>query len=691
MKKEIVILFLFAVMLCLPNASACDSDQRIMRISADTNAHGEVYNGGSGYTTEICYDDIFETTYSGSPIHSCNGLNKVLGLSSSTNAHAEIPSLSNYGTKVCYGDLECQTTTGSCDEFVGNYECMVTLSGDTNAHLATCGGSSPYSTKICCKSLSGYVFTLFGFWSGLSDGSNQITSVDKDEIVYLVAEMGSFLEGQVDVNFTIYDEDDNLVNSTVVTIFDTDKAILAWKAGEQGVYDYLEYYFKVQIYARESQSEDLTVFGDAQEVYWADENKNKITSRDLVPEETTVLMIFKNADLTHDIGEPVNFSIYEDELLIDSEVRTGEDAIVGYVDSDSDAVASWTLSYSDLEKFDLENPNEFIFTVDNLESEDLISTIAEPAACVNVLLCSDYTSESICESDSCGVADASIGNNGGIACGEGGVVCGCEWSGSSCSPSYGVYKIVCGDGITESGEECDDGNTADNDGCSSGCEFEVLSPPCPVGTKLCSDSTCSIDCTATDGGATCNNNGVCEGDEGCFCFDCDEETDTCASGLTCSFEDRACCNGESDEICNPYCADIDPDCGGPIERILMGKCNFSESGSDDCADSFLTYSWIATIDWSVENPGEATNPDGEDYVQFLSSLDPENPGFDDLWHYDPIDTSSNKRPLFEGCRSGAKTIPCPAQIQLAFFDLCRFIIAVLLIGLIYGVRARRKK
>ena len=30
----------------------------------------------------------------------------------------------------------------------------------------------------------------------------------------------------------------------------------------------------------------------------------------------------------------------------------------------------------------------------------------------------------------------------------------------------------CGNGIVERGEECDDGNTIDNDGCSSNCTFD---------------------------------------------------------------------------------------------------------------------------------------------------------------------------------------------------------------------------
>jgi cysteine-rich repeat protein len=40
---------------------------------------------------------------------------------------------------------------------------------------------------------------------------------------------------------------------------------------------------------------------------------------------------------------------------------------------------------------------------------------------------------------------------------------------------------VCGNGIVEEGEECDDGNVNVGDGCSSTCLFEIITNGCPVG------------------------------------------------------------------------------------------------------------------------------------------------------------------------------------------------------------------
>ena len=36
-----------------------------------------------------------------------------------------------------------------------------------------------------------------------------------------------------------------------------------------------------------------------------------------------------------------------------------------------------------------------------------------------------------------------------------------------------VLGFVCGDGVLELGEECDDGNSLDGDGCSAFCTYEV--------------------------------------------------------------------------------------------------------------------------------------------------------------------------------------------------------------------------
>ena len=64
-------------------------------------------------------------------------------------------------------------------------------------------------------------------------------------------------------------------------------------------------------------------------------------------------------------------------------------------------------------------------------------------------------------------------------------------------------KAGCGDGVVDSGETCDDGNTASCDGCSASCQLE----PGP----LCGDGVVSPGCEQCDD----NNNVVGDGCDGC--------------------------------------------------------------------------------------------------------------------------------------------------------------------------------
>ena len=64
----------------------------------------------------------------------------------------------------------------------------------------------------------------------------------------------------------------------------------------------------------------------------------------------------------------------------------------------------------------------------------------------------------------------------------------------------------CGDGVINGGEQCDDGNTVDGDGCSSTCQIETPPPP-PPPTCCCGDGT-------INGGEQCDDGNTKDGD-GC--------------------------------------------------------------------------------------------------------------------------------------------------------------------------------
>ncbi len=88
--------------------------------------------------------------------------------------------------------------------------------------------------------------------------------------------------------------------------------------------------------------------------------------------------------------------------------------------------------------------------------------------------------------------------------------------------------------------------------------------------------------------------------------------------------------------------------GGEYSKV--GICVYSEDTmGDSCSnDGFLTYSWSANWIWADENPSQE-DPLGESLL----------------------------------CVDGSRTIPCPTQISLSFFTLLEFGIAILVIFLIY--------
>jgi cysteine-rich repeat protein len=263
---------------------------------------------------------------------------------------------------------------------------------------------------------------------------------------------------------------------------------------------------------------------------------------------------------------------------------------------------------------------------------------------------------------------------------EGGLLCSLEDAACCTSVSDGICiracafvdpdcdgNELCGNGLRELGEQCDDGNSVSGDGCSAVCLYEVLSPPCPEGLSLCNDGTCSLNCWFTDEGLD----------------DC-RDSSCCAEGLSYSIIDLACCNVYSDSICNPYCAYIDPDCGSSgISGILgIGQCIFIKNSNDDCSDGFLTRDYTHQWIWDPTNIFYANpNPSSNNYV--------ESPIGGGEWHYDPLDINGLRRS--DRCQDISDELICPAQVKLSFFGKMQFIGAFLLITLIYAIIIFRKK
>ncbi len=138
----------------------------------------------------------------------------------------------------------------------------------------------------------------------------------------------------------------------------------------------------------------------------------------------------------------------------------------------------------------------------------------------------------------------------------------------------------CGDGSLDAGEECDDGNSNDGDGCASDC---TIQPVCGDGSldagEECDDGNsndgdgCASNCTIEMGGPFCGDGQLDTGEE------CDDGNnvggDGCASN--CTLESGAVCgNGvvEPPELCEP-----------PNTETCTGLCM---TRAPFCGDLFVT-------------------------------------------------------------------------------------------------------
>ncbi|HLL22013.1 MAG TPA: DUF4215 domain-containing protein [Kofleriaceae bacterium] len=141
------------------------------------------------------------------------------------------------------------------------------------------------------------------------------------------------------------------------------------------------------------------------------------------------------------------------------------------------------------------------------------------------------------------------------------VIAGC---GFGDNPSLRATRHLCGDGIVDIGEGCDDGNNLSGDGCADNCASEVANPVCGNGTRevgeACDDgnttnsdgcsSTCSVESVCGNGtretGEACDDGNTASGD-GCS-PSCQVETAT-----SCSLVPQGGCSGAT-----PAC-DIEDD------------------------------------------------------------------------------------------------------------------------------------
>jgi cysteine-rich repeat protein len=123
----------------------------------------------------------------------------------------------------------------------------------------------------------------------------------------------------------------------------------------------------------------------------------------------------------------------------------------------------------------------------------------------------------------------------------------------------------CGNGVIETEEECDDGNTATGDGCNSYCDIEF--------GWYCSGEPSACNTQCGDGKLVASREGCDDGDT--------EPGDGC--NATCSVEDGWDCAGINPSICDTICGD------GLIRGDEVcdegdNGCDYYPGCSDDCSE-----------------------------------------------------------------------------------------------------------
>ena len=290
----------------------------------------------------------------------------------------------------------------------------------------------------------------------------------------------------------------------------------------------------------------------------------------------------------------------------------------------------------------VENPSE------SVTSNDLLVTNPNlPEYCSDIAICNDYTDEDDCNSNICEI-DFQNSIPDIIDCDEPDRNCKCIWEDSECKASWTGNEGYCGDGIVDPGETCDGDAWGDITGCTSFDEFTggTLSCNSPGAENECHFNT--FLCTGGTSGI-CGDGVVNAGEE------CDE--DDWGSVITgCSYFDEFL---GGTLICDDYCYFDTSSCTPPgTYGGDVGTCVYTQDTDDTCDDGFLTFYWTAQWTWDEEC----------DSACRLENSD-----------------------LEAQCVDGQKTVECPAQIPLPFFNIYSFIAALVIIALIYAVVITKKK
>ncbi len=195
------------------------------------------------------------------------------------------------------------------------------------------------------------------------------------------------------------------------------------------------------------------------------------------------------------------------------------------------------------------------------DGEEIVSGVPVAgldAAFRTYTLCGNGTRDLGEECDDANRDDGDGCTNGCTECGDGVVAAGEECddgnlvSGDGCDAN--CTFTGCGNGIPTAGEECDDGNRVSGDCCSSTCRLEANGASCADDGNECTSDVCDGAgvCNHPPNTAPCSDGNLCDGDDFCSGGTCSVHTGSpCAGEPACS---RTCVQTSSLQ----YACSVDP-------------------------------------------------------------------------------------------------------------------------------------
>ncbi len=216
----------------------------------------------------------------------------------------------------------------------------------------------------------------------------------------------------------------------------------------------------------------------------------------------------------------------------------------------------------------------------------------EEALCAGVdAVCDD---DNICTDSGCDPELGCVFTPNDADCGDGDPCNGLE----SCLEGACVTDSIpaCGDGVTDDvcGEQCDDGNTNDGDGCSSVCVEEApvacLTDADCDDTNVCTDTACTDgECAVSFNTAGCDDGDACTTDDACNAGTCGGDVANCDDEIECTADScdaiLGCSNVADDSLCddgNECTADDCSEASGCLAFPLEGQpCDDGDACTSD--------------------------------------------------------------------------------------------------------------